>query len=191
MVPGFAALGLGLLYATGAVIKAGQLRGEGLNVRDTLPLVPLEQILALGIGTLVTSLIWVVVFAALVWLYIGWKPPPPQQIHVKQGTFTVLRVSSLVLTAFAVAVWFYAVPFFAAIGTSAAIFLGSTIDRWRPRGRRYVVYILVGYFVIVLAARTGGAYFSPEPLPHVTLRLGRQPNTTEGTLIVARATPGT
>jgi hypothetical protein len=58
VVPGFAAFALGLLYGAGAVIKSGQLRGEDLNTRDTLPLVPLEQILAPGIGTIVTSLLW-------------------------------------------------------------------------------------------------------------------------------------
>lgn len=48
LLPGFAALGLGVLYAAGAVIKTGQLQDAELVVRDTLPLVPLEQILALG-----------------------------------------------------------------------------------------------------------------------------------------------
>jgi hypothetical protein len=63
VVPGFAAIGLALLYGTGAVIKSGQLRGADQNVRDTLPLVPLEQVLALGIGTVITSLVWVTVLS--------------------------------------------------------------------------------------------------------------------------------
>ena len=70
-LPGLVAIGVGLLYGTGAVIKSGQLRTADLNVRDTLPLIPLEQLLAVGIGTIVTSLVWVFVFAFILWIYLG------------------------------------------------------------------------------------------------------------------------
>ena len=40
LIPAFAALGIAVLYAVGAIVKGGQLRHAGLNVRDTLPLVP-------------------------------------------------------------------------------------------------------------------------------------------------------
>lgn len=72
MLPGMAAAGLGALYATGALVKAGQLRAEDLPLRDTLPLVPLEQILATGIGTVVSSVLIVAIYASasLVYLWI-------------------------------------------------------------------------------------------------------------------------
>lgn len=50
LLAGTAALLLGAIYAYGAIVKAGELRAAGQAVGDTLPLVPLEQLLVLGIN---------------------------------------------------------------------------------------------------------------------------------------------
>jgi hypothetical protein len=41
---------LALLYAVGAFLKTSELHGAGISVRDALPLVPIPQLLARGIG---------------------------------------------------------------------------------------------------------------------------------------------
>jgi hypothetical protein len=52
---GVAAAGLALLYTYGALIKATQLHGAGLTVMDTLPLVPLQQVLLTGVSQLIRA----------------------------------------------------------------------------------------------------------------------------------------
>jgi len=51
----FTAFGLGALYLIGAFLKTTELRGAGLRVQDLLPLIPIEQLLARGIATTMTS----------------------------------------------------------------------------------------------------------------------------------------
>lgn len=70
MVPLATALGIAVLYGAGAIVKAGQLRGEGFAIRDNVPLVPLEQLLALGIGIVVSSLLWLLGIAVLFSVYL-------------------------------------------------------------------------------------------------------------------------
>lgn len=55
LLPAAAVLGVAVLYGTGALIKTAQLRDADLSVQETLPLVPIEQLLALGIGTVTSS----------------------------------------------------------------------------------------------------------------------------------------
>ena len=50
-----------------------------------------------------------------------------------------------------------------------------------------MIYVLIAYFLILVAARTGTAYVSPEPLPRVSLHLRGDPSVRHGSLIV---TPG-
>jgi hypothetical protein len=49
--------GLAGLYALGALTRTTQLMGAHVTVRDTLPIVPLQQLLATGIGTVISSLV--------------------------------------------------------------------------------------------------------------------------------------
>ncbi len=68
-LPGIAALGLALLYAIGATIVTADLIGAGLSVGATLALIPLEQILARGVGTaLLVSVVVPALVVALVML---------------------------------------------------------------------------------------------------------------------------
>lgn len=54
-VPVLTAAFVGLLYAVGALIKTTQLEGADLSVGDTLPLVPIQQLLNIGIGAAVKA----------------------------------------------------------------------------------------------------------------------------------------
>jgi hypothetical protein len=66
LLPGLAAIGLALLYGVGAILVVAQLIGAHLTV-GTLVLVPLEQILARGIGTVVVSSVVVPLLAVTAW----------------------------------------------------------------------------------------------------------------------------
>jgi hypothetical protein len=57
LVPGVVALGLALLYSVGALLKTFELLDAGIDVTEALPLVPLEQVLARGIGTAAIAVI--------------------------------------------------------------------------------------------------------------------------------------
>jgi hypothetical protein len=193
VVPGLAAVGLGLLYGTGAVIKSGQLRGSDLSVRDTLPLIPLEQILAVGIGTLVTSLLVVALFGALLWIYLDqrwWLDEADEtkmrQMQKRRPRFWkwYSRIFLFVFLPFAFFLQFYTSPFFVAIPVAAAVLLGVAVRRYRSRGRRHVLYVLFAYFLIVIAARAGDAYVSPAPLPVASLHLHGRANPITGALVV-------
>lgn len=61
---GIAALALGLTYAIGASLRAGELREAGVDVRDGLAVVPIEQLLTRGIDALLDPRN-VILFAAL------------------------------------------------------------------------------------------------------------------------------
>jgi hypothetical protein len=55
--------GLAALYVIGALTRTTQLMGADVTVRDTLPLVPLQQLLAVGIGAVVQSATYLPVVA--------------------------------------------------------------------------------------------------------------------------------
>jgi hypothetical protein len=173
LLPGLAALGAGVLYAAGAVVKSGQLRDAGLNVRDTLPLVPLQQLLALGIGVVVTSLLWFVVFAFLLWVYLGpmsgFKDQEPLTVGPRTHLFArIFGYLWLPLGAGIVLHEFWIRPFFTAIVTTAGLLLAAFAGQ-SHRGRRYVMTVLTVYFAIVIFANTASAYVSPEPLPRADI----------------------
>lgn len=185
VVPALLTLGLGLLYGAGALIKSGQLRAAGLSVQDTLPLVPLEQILALGIGTLVTSLIWVVILACWLWTYVYWNPEPITLSLGGRKRLAAYRIAVWGLILFVIGVWFYNEPFATAINSTVIVFLGPTVVRIRHRGRVFVLCVVLGFFLFVMAVKTASAYLSPAPLPHASLQLEGDPGLMQGTLIVS------
>jgi hypothetical protein len=191
VVPGFAALGLAVLYGTGAVIKAGQLRGAHQNVRDTLPLVPLEQILALGIGTVITSLLWVTVLTFAVYFWVASRRPlklgevPPFLGFLGPGGSRLARIGFWAALGLAVLFLLATASVELFVTVAGLVVVGHALDRVQDRGRRYVVVLLAGYLFLLIAVRAGSAYFSPEPLPRATLTLHSGARQTEGTLLVS------
>src|SRR5262245_34057038 len=69
LLPLAIALFVGILYTVGAVLTTGQLRRANLVVRDTLPLVPLPQLLGRGMSVFLKPfagvLVIVLVFIAV------------------------------------------------------------------------------------------------------------------------------
>ena len=65
MIPVATAVAVGVLYTLGALYKAAQLHGAGLSVDDTLPLVPLQQLLTRGIAVVYDSAVPIAVYGLL------------------------------------------------------------------------------------------------------------------------------
>lgn len=199
LLPSLVAVSLGLLYATGAIIKSGQLRDAQVNVRDTLPLVPLEQLLALGIGALAASPTAVLVWVGLFLLYFGMlRPGAPRRVLLpgskpKPRTVTAAptwttKLSKLLLPLFflGIAIWALALfPISLAIPAVAAMSLFPIIKMYQAsplRGRRYVASVVFTWFAVVMAAQLVTAYYWPQPLPSVQLTMNSGKRQ-EGTLI--------
>jgi hypothetical protein len=191
VVPGFAALGLAVLYGTGAVIKSGQLRGADQNVRDTLPLVPLEQVLALGIGTVITSLIWVTLLTLVLYFWVASRRPlkvgevPPFLRFLGPGGSRLARIGFWAALGLAMLVLLATASLGEFVTLAGLVVVGHALDRIQDRGRRYVAFLLAGYLLLLIAVRAGGSYFSPEPLPRATLTFRTGAAQTEGTLLVS------
>jgi hypothetical protein len=54
-VAALTAFGLGALYAVGAFLETTELRGAHFEAKDVLPLIPVQQLLARGIATVILS----------------------------------------------------------------------------------------------------------------------------------------
>lgn len=67
-IPVATALAIGLLYAIGSLYEAAEIRAAGLNARDVLPLIPLQQLLGRGMAVVFDNLpailLWVATMGA-------------------------------------------------------------------------------------------------------------------------------
>jgi len=165
-IAGMAAVFLGAIYAYGAVIKAGELHGAGLGVGNTLPLVPLEQILVLGIDQLlpIAAAVLGVVLVSMAFLD---RPSNDGGGTADPGDAPNRRlvVGLRICTG---AVWVFLL--FAAAWTTWFLIAEITAVTWYARAehstrRSYAVFATAA--VILFFAAT--AYFNPAPPPSVRL----------------------
>jgi hypothetical protein len=196
VLPGLAALLLGLLYGVGALIKTAQLRQADVSVLDALPLVPLEQVLGLGIGTVTTSLLLLVAWALLVGTYLFITRQRPvskiiigRRLRQRRPTERGKHEDRLFFWShvFVLIVFFLATTifYFALIGGGyvLSVVLGRKSDA-NALSRRSVVLALATYFAVVLSALTANAYLYPSPLPTVELKMRNGGDSVRGNLIV-------
>lgn len=162
LLPGLAVAGLALLYATGALIKTSQLRDAGVSVQDALPLVPIEQLLALGIGTMMSSLAIVVGWTATIALFVyfarrrarrGTTKEPPQ-IVVSPAQLHVLRLVLYGLIVALFALTLTVVSLFAAIAVFAPAWVMGDVITAQGRGdARRAAFLLACAYLVVVGAR--------------------------------------
>jgi len=168
LLPVLIALFVGSLYTVGAVLTTGQLRHANLVVRDTLPLVPLSQILARGMSVFLKPFAGVlgiaVVFVAVValgeeieaWLegWTGASRRPPRRL-LRLGAL-LIGVLALVLLS----------PTDVAIGIvcCAVVLLLWVFERARLRP---VLLVFAAAGAVMLL---GLSFYRPEPLAEVTIR---------------------
>jgi len=179
------AIGLfvGILYTVGAVLTTGQLRKANLVVRDTLPLVPLPQLLGRGMsvflkpfaGVLGIALVFVAVVVlggeierALERLTTGWGTGRRRAVR---GAVVLAGVAVLVLLS----------PPSVAIGIAAcSLVLVLWVRNMLPL--RTTLLLFAAVTVVMLLAL---AFYRPEPLAKVKIETSR--GTVRGDLITSTA----
>jgi hypothetical protein len=149
---------VGLLYAVGALLSAAKFRAAGLSIRDTLPLLPLETILATGIGTLIASALLV-----CAWIGLGIGVGLAARRLRDGAAERAALIAGLCLLGVALVLLLTPVLIvtFAAIAT--IVYLGL-------RGGRSIALVFTVSFGIAIAGLVIGAFVYPAPLPvaHVT-----------------------
>ena len=157
-IPVAVAVLVGLLYAVGALLSAAKFRGAGLEIQDTVPLLPLETILATGIGTLLASVLLVAVWAGLgVAVAVALR-----RLHQREHSDFARMGLVAGLGVLAVAIVLLATPVLTATLAVIALFLYFAL---RP-GRSIVLAVS---YLIAVAGLVASAFAYPAPLPVATV----------------------
>ncbi len=134
------------------------MRGAGLSVRDTLPLVSLEKILARGISTLIGSLLLLVFLVALgLAIFYGAGAAGQAKWSRSQTAAAAVAIGVLVLAVLA----------FSSPVLMTALLLSLGLGVLGVRGLAGVprIWIWVGQYALVLGGLIASAYVYPQPLP--------------------------
>ncbi|MDA0179947.1 hypothetical protein OJ997_06550 [Solirubrobacter phytolaccae] len=186
LIPAFAALSVGGMYVFGAGLKTAQLAAAGLTVSDTLPLIPLEQLLAAGIQAGLRALI-VVAILATVAVAVGafwtrrtrqlegfWLPPGTPS---RPAPARLKKALTLLLAVVAIVAW-TAPPAEAVVAILTAVAVFTVIQRFDDwtyhetvRLTRRLIFGLLGCtFALVLGADLVDQVIEPDRLATVQIR---------------------
>jgi hypothetical protein len=183
-IPALVALALGGIYALGAASIIGQLQAEHLKALQIMPLFPIDQILARGIGAitsvavlalpvgLVTAL-GIFQFESLVPLKKDEKPdssPGSKGVQFPSSwpaLFILLAAVLFIPGDYLAIVLFGLITMFVIIDVVRKAMNRRGRQNWRPAA------FLGGYFGFVLAATLIGSIVRPDPLPHTILDMKR------------------
>jgi len=175
-LPAAIALGVASLYSLGTLLSAAELRHEGVELTAGLRLIPLEQILARGIGSAIVIAAGVGLIAWLLPLLWRWD----RQVAANERRTRERQVGASTADQQAV-VWMLAVlcgvlatlsllfaPLF--VACVSAFFLGRMAWSFHVAERPpRALTTAVAMFVFAAAACIGQAFANPRPLPNVTL----------------------
>lgn len=175
-IPGIAALAVAALYSVGALLTAAGLRGAGLSVRDTLPLVPLEKILARGISTLIGS---VLLLAALVLLGVL-IVSAVSALRRREWSLTAGRIGTAAGMVVLVVGLAFTSPVLACalILTLAIGVIGARRFSDLPR-----VWVWAAQYLVVLGGLIASAYVYPQPLPSARVAVAEGATPVVGDLV--------
>lgn len=179
-IPALVALGLGGIYALGAVSVIGQLQSEDLQTAQIMPLVPIDQILARGIGAITSVGVLAFPVGLIMALGIfqfesfssGRKKAEPGSPSESSGiqfpsswpTPIILIVAILFAPGdYLTIALFGLITMFVIIDTVRKAMIRRGKDNWRPTA------FLGGYFGFMLVATLMGSVVRPAPLPRVVL----------------------
>lgn len=175
-LPAAVALGLASLYTLGALLCAAELRHEGVELTNGLKLLPLEQVLARGIGSAILIAAGVGLTAWLIPLLWHWDRQVARRLAQTREQDpsasvadhrAILFMTSVFCGALAVALLLFA-PILVALVT--AFFLVRLAWSFHstdlpPR----VLPTAAAMFVFAGAACIGQAFVNPRPLPEVSV----------------------
>jgi hypothetical protein len=195
-VPALVALALAGVYALGAASAISQLNAADLDAAQVMPLIPIEQILARGIGGFATVAVLALPVGLLVGLAIfqlenilPWgRIPAPKPPAMTPGSFplstswpAVILLGGAVLFApsdYAVILVFSGIAMLVAIDAVRNEMQRRGGKRWRPAA------FLAGYFCFVLVATLMSSIVRPNPLPDAVVELSNG-STVRGSLVAS------
>ena len=159
-LPAVAALLLGLLYALGALLTMADLSGAGLATQDTLPLIPITDLLARGIGVAVAAAAVLAGFSLLALCNVRSEEERKPKMKILWWGATI----SLICGSLTLAI--YVAPVVVGLGFIAATpmwFLGT--GRFKLSSRQQAA----AAFIIVLVGFAVNAVVAPGRSPRPTL----------------------
>lgn len=171
---GSTVLGVGLLYGAGSVIKLGQLNDAGLDGPYVLPLVPIQQLLLLGISEILPWVVFgLVVAAGVLFLLPHSGGPPSERKRAAWWVVVGLFASGAVLSA--------------VIASSVGVFLGLTVgvvclcavSREKLSGKLALATTALA-LTSFIAFEQG---FNPAPLPAISITDPKTKRVSRGSLV--------
>lgn len=168
LLPLVIAIFVGILYTVGAVLTTGQLRRANLVVRDTLPLVPLPQLLGRGMSVFLKPfaglLAIVLVFIAV--LVLGSRLERALERRMAGWSSGRCGVARAVVVVVAIAALALLSPPQVAIGVAVcALVLALWVLGRLPLRESLLLFAGVSALMLL-----GLAFYRPEPLATVTIR---------------------
>lgn len=166
-LPGVAALLLGLLYTLGALLTMADLSGAGLATQDTLPLIPITDLLARGVGVAVAAAAVLAGFSLLAVCNVRFDAESDSKMKLLWwGGAIFLIFGSLALA-------IYVAPVVVGLGLIAATpmwFLGKgklSKGRFKLSSRQQAA----AAFIIVVVGFAVNAVVAPRPFPTARIRV--------------------
>jgi hypothetical protein len=175
-LPGLAALLLGLLYALGALLEMADLRGAGLRVGDSLPLLPVTDLLSRGIGVAVGAGVALLGLAGFALSYRRYYDAPAESTIEMVWWFAGMWLVAVALT---LAIYFLPLVLGVGILLGVAVCMVLDMRSSNPGGKE-----LACAFAVVVLAFAVHAVVAPRPLPGTNVRL-KTGGTVSGSLITS------
>jgi hypothetical protein len=197
-VPGLAALGLGGIYALGALAYYGQFREAGLDAIQAMPLVPVNQLLGRGIGVATSQFFQAVVFIVLIAIVgaaIGLRQirseiresehGPPGGVGGKADEtdegwlrrhpgWALIAVLGLIVAFFVVAYSWRRCAVLLAGFVAEVVVIGLLLWRRLKEDQEWngfdVRVYAAGLSAYVAGAAIAGSFLTPSPLPETSVR---------------------
>jgi hypothetical protein len=167
LLPALVGLFVGVLYTVGAVLTTGQLRRANLVVRDTLPLVPLAQLLGRGMSVFLKPFAGVLgialVFVAA--LIFGDAIERALDLRTTNWTSRKHRVGRLA----AVIVGVLALALLSPPDVAVGVAVCATVLLLWVVGLTPLRKTLLTFAALAAVMLLGLSFYRPEPLAHVTV----------------------
>jgi hypothetical protein len=166
LAPAVAAASVALLYTVGALLFSARILGTDLSPGDALTFVPLQQVLARGVGTVVAASIVIPSIGLSLWGVIHLDRLPI--VRRERTRWSAGRVLTLAVGVVLVIAGLLSMPPLIGAGLGATGVVLALLGRARkPSPLAAYLALLSAALVLLVAA----AFLDPSPLPRATIRL--------------------
>lgn len=161
---------LAAIYALGAIAVYGQFSRAGLNASQTMPLVPLEQILGRGIGSVVSdfSRAWFNLALGAITVSVYWSERDKHVVRRPEDwsrwiwLFPAFLVATAIFRSWGVAV-------VVGVGTGVMFAVWSVAGYREVGGWKGLAVIACGSLISILPMTIAASLIEPPPLPRTEL----------------------